>query len=49
MSHAKGDCAKISKPGKEHPKITERINSIEITNFKEKVRKKKTEYREIYS
>jgi hypothetical protein len=35
MSHAKGDCAKISKPGKEHPKITEQINSIGIAYFKE--------------
>ena len=49
MSHAKGDCAKIIKHSKKHPKIIEQINTIGITNFKEKVRKKKIEYREIYS
>ena len=32
MSSSKGDLAKISKPDKEHPKITERINIIWITD-----------------
>jgi len=49
MSYSKWNLAEISKPSKEHPKITEQINTIGITYFKEKVRKKKTEYREIYS
>jgi len=33
MSDVKGDLSGISKPGKEHPKITERINTIGITDF----------------
>jgi len=41
MSFLKGDLAEISKPGKEHPKITERINTIGITDFKEKAREKR--------
>ncbi len=33
MSDVKGDLSGISKPGKEHPKITERINTIGISDF----------------
>ncbi|MCO4755399.1 MAG: DUF853 family protein [Bacteriovoracaceae bacterium] len=33
MSDVKGDLSGISKPGKEHPKITERINTIGISGF----------------
>ncbi len=33
MSDVKGDLSGISKPGQEHPKITERINTIGITDF----------------
>ncbi len=33
MSDVKGDLSGISKPGKEHPKITERINTIGIADF----------------
>jgi hypothetical protein len=35
MSYAKGDCAKISKHSKKHPKIIEQINTIGIAYFKE--------------
>jgi DNA helicase HerA-like ATPase len=33
MSDVKGDLSGISKPGKEHPKITERVNTIGISDF----------------
>lgn len=33
LSDVKGDLSGISKPGKEHPKITERINKIGISDF----------------
>ncbi|NIP39328.1 MAG: DUF853 family protein [Candidatus Dadabacteria bacterium] len=33
LSDVKGDLSGISKPGKEHPKITERINTIGISDF----------------
>lgn len=33
LSDAKGDLSGISKPGKEHPKITERVNTIGISDF----------------
>ncbi len=33
MSDVKGDLSGISKPGKEHPKISERINTIGISDF----------------
>jgi len=33
MSDVKGDLSGISKPGKEHPKITERVNTIGILDF----------------
>ena len=33
MSDVKGDLSGMSRPGKEHPKITERINTVEITDF----------------
>ena len=33
MSDVKGDLSGISKPGKEHPKITERINTNGISDF----------------
>lgn len=33
MSDVKGDLSGISKPGKVHPKITERINTIGISDF----------------
>jgi len=41
MSYLKGDLAEISKPVKEHPKITERINTIGVTYFKEKAQEKR--------
>ncbi len=33
MSDVKGDLSGISKPGKEHPKISDRINTIGISDF----------------
>jgi len=33
MADVKGDHSEISKPGTEHPKITERLNTIGITDF----------------
>jgi len=33
MADVKGDLSGISKPGKEHPKITERLNTIGMTDF----------------
>ena len=33
LSDVKGDLSGISKPGKEHPKITERINTIGFSDF----------------
>jgi len=33
LSDVKGDLSGISKPGKEHPKITERLNTIGISDF----------------
>ncbi|MEM7008230.1 MAG: helicase HerA-like domain-containing protein [Thermodesulfobacteriota bacterium] len=33
MSDVKGDLSGISAPGKDHPKITERINTIGLTDF----------------
>ena len=33
LSDVKGDLSGISKPGEEHPKITERVNTIGISDF----------------
>jgi len=33
LSDVKGDLSGISEPGKEHPKITERVNTIGISDF----------------
>jgi hypothetical protein len=49
MSYSKGNLAERSKHSKEYSKITEQINTIGITDFKEKVRKEKTGYHENYS
>lgn len=34
MADVKGDLSGLSQPGKEHPKITERINTIGLANFR---------------
>ncbi len=34
MADVKGDLSGLSQPGKEHPKITERLNAMGLTNFR---------------
>ena len=33
MADVKGDLSGLSQPGREHPKITERVNTVGLTNF----------------